>query len=1273
MIYKLFSDNLRLNADAKAIVTSTGEVFSFAESNKRINQWANYFIDQGIKAGDRVAVLLKNEDHHVFIFSALDKINAVYVPFDSDIPKLQLNTDITSLNLKKFIIEDPLDTQYEIPQELKISLSSAKFTAIFSSNDKEPSRVYNANGLEKIAYIMSSSGSTGDKKWMELFGAGLEYWAEVERNLFAPYPLERVLVTRSPAYDARISEYVRAFGSGAELHLLNSAERQNFTSILDACKSKTISCVLLIASQLDAENSERIISALKSYGIKHIMVTGDTCTLLLKELCERYKINLWNCYGPTEATFGMSVLRVNDLQVTNALGDVVVPIGKPHCGKVRYHLIEDKLYIESPYLTPGYLKPEDNAANFIYVDSEQGRIKLFDTGDVFSETPKGDFLLFEGRRDAKLSGVKVTPLSIENCIRKFKNEKACVGYSIDTAVVVKKILEQHKLFAYVVIQPPFTNQEAEAAFKIAFRTYLKDSLINAQIPIIIPIEIIPRLTTSQKINKRELISRQDPPESYFFNAEWTREESKRDSSQTTLCLKQIWREVLKFKADTQISNETDFVFLGGDSIRVVAMLKKINEQLDPSYNYQTLLDLSTITINSITESLFKKKEHSKNEAFIKPLIFLGKDKKNIFFLPDLLGAAYFGYFTLAKQMAKQFDCNIYGLIDPGTTDAALLPESLEHEVVRYRKAIERVQPEGLYQLAGFSYGTIPVHKLVEQFQIKHKGVSAIHLFDGHPPALYQALPNKAHFDLLQTLINFIVTTFNNDYYAEQLEPIELNDYSTHNKLEQVELSFNELEKKLKNSVSKLTLNMAKRNLNFALTAKTTQHILPGCLPTLYLTNSQQDYHQVINKIPGLSNASSDRNYYFWGHYFNLTRCSVELPGNHLSVLHSTDEASADCYWRRTKSLVANPDFARHGPGPQSFYQLTALNPILNSDYQLSIFFMNRRRTHKLADNLTEMRLSPIIVEYDQNLQKTSEGQDTICTIGTNLFCYIPQALTPQVKKLMKEHEWPFKCKYQEPSSKTNQIFKLLECSPAQTGSIDLSIFLKEQVYLTLSFKYNTDGFITTLQEQLGQSLIIFSQDKNNIIYHYTLTEDGNYDSALTQASDFLAAFITIIAPYTSTSSRSLDDIISKQNIVRRISTKAYNKMTISLKTMAALEENERPPELNKWLAGYREADKLVKNLYQMECALMIWKKIKKDLFDEFALLYPDITPMEFNELINPYKSGISDSEIDNFFKQCLEKNTQLHPQAKMPRSGSLGFFNASEPIAPSESGCHSQP
>lgn len=240
------------------------------------------------------------------------------------------------------------------------------------------------------------------------------------------------------------------------------------------------------------------------------MVTGDACSMSLKRLCEKYHINLWNCYGPTEATFGMSILCVNQEEIRDENEHPVIPIGFPHGEEVKFHLIDECLHIESPFLSPGYIDaPELTKKNFPTLFINNRWVRVFNTENKF--LVKDNRLIFKGRIDndahIKVSGVKVDPHAIRQCIEKYNDE---MGQDVlQVYVVVKPWLNNNKPFAYLVVHHEFSKPH--------FMAYLKKWLRKEELPIIVTLSDFPRLIPSEKIDRRTLIARTDHPDEFFFN------------------------------------------------------------------------------------------------------------------------------------------------------------------------------------------------------------------------------------------------------------------------------------------------------------------------------------------------------------------------------------------------------------------------------------------------------------------------------------------------------------------------------------------------------------------------------------------------------------------------------------------------------------------------------------------------------------------------------------------------------------------------------------
>jgi O-succinylbenzoate-CoA ligase len=166
----------QMNPDKEAYVDAeSGLRLTFAQLNERSNQLANAMLDQGVKKGDRVAILQMNSVSFVAAFFGLAKIGAVVVPlnwrlvadelefilkdsgstvllYDADFAEIvnELHTRGQRTDVKTWVIDGA------ITAELAFSLQHNDIVG--GASDVEPAI---AAEEDDPLYIMYTSGTTG--------------------------------------------------------------------------------------------------------------------------------------------------------------------------------------------------------------------------------------------------------------------------------------------------------------------------------------------------------------------------------------------------------------------------------------------------------------------------------------------------------------------------------------------------------------------------------------------------------------------------------------------------------------------------------------------------------------------------------------------------------------------------------------------------------------------------------------------------------------------------------------------------------------------------------------------------------------------------------------------------------------------------------------------------------------------------------------------------------------------------------------------------------
>ncbi|MGQ3891666.1 AMP-binding protein [Legionella sp. CNM-4043-24] len=902
----MFYSNVVVRPDDTGFILSNGVRMTWQEANDLVERWTYYLLSLDIRPGDRIALLVQNEDLHVFFHLALDRLNATVVPLDTAIPGEQLKhlPDI------KLLFMDYTGIWHDCVKNNVILLQQGALS---------PPDVTGAgcSALPAIvrdplipSYIVASSGTSASKKWIPVLSAGLYEWAKIEKDCFplrAPY---RVLCTRSPAYDARISEYVRAFAGGGTLVMLSQEQRRDLEAIIRACEQHRSTFLILIASQLTIPTLDRVIERLARAGLKHLLVTGDACSLRLKQVCEKHDVSLWNCYGPTEATLGMSICLMNNLDICDENGQQIVPIGLPNSEFIRFHLIDECLYIESPFLSPGYINDDERSAkNFPTLMINGRETRVFNTENRFSLSADGRFLIFKGRINAeahcKVAGVKVEAHAIEECFKQYNLEMGRELFQV--CVLIKNWRGQLKPVAYLLEQEPID--------KWHFIDWLRQRLRAEEIPVCIKIPSLPVLVPSDKIDRQALIRRVDADSELFFN-EAAFDHTGADPMMRRL--QAIWERVLGVKP---LNNRQEFIFSGGDSFSLMTLCNTIQQEISPGFSYRKLLMLPAVNLHNIHQALFSDEDGRTASALYKELTEIEDGLPNCFFLPPLLGEGYITYKNMVLMFKKMHKYNVYGLSDPAIYDEALLPRTLRESAERYVQTILTIQPAGPFHLLGFSYGATIARDVAEVLLDNGHTIRSLQILDGLPPMVYQLLPRQKHAEMLGELSSFVIKTLNGKYYGEQLKQIRYQSIEESAPQEQINRLFDHLLRRVRNQQSRPVLALARQHLLFAQTAAA-----PRRLPVwaqLYTTNKKMPYLSVVSRIPNLQRWPLLRMMYCWNLYFDnlIYAFGREAGTGHVELLQATQKAQLALYnyWSRAHDPLKH--FPAHVRDFTPFYTL----------------------------------------------------------------------------------------------------------------------------------------------------------------------------------------------------------------------------------------------------------------------------------------------------------------------------------------------------------------
>ncbi len=519
-----------------------------------------------IRPGSRVAVALPRNGWSIIAFIAILKAGATYVPLDPRHPADRIAYVIEDADVELVLTEEPAlfpGQRCIDPANLDRSIAGGVLPSVQSST---------------IAYMLYTSGSTGRPKGVPIdHGAMLNQFRSLARRPGIGHG-DRMMVVTTPVFDISILEMLWPLTVGA-------------TVVLDSRD------LLFMLEELAKGLVERNITHLQTTpaywrmlvesgwegkpGLKALCGGEALDAPLARKLVERTG-ELWNVYGPTEATIWVSALKVEQ----NHLKSGKVPIGGV-LDNTQLHVLDaymqpapkgvpGELYIGGVCLSSGYWRrPSLAAEKFVpnpFADSTVHGASLYRTGDIAIRHGENQ-IEFVGRVDSqvKLRGYRIEVGEIESILQ----EEA----GVEQAIV---LLDEpnERLIAYILLQEQNRPADKEA-FKRDIRRRIAARLPRYMVPTaFVPMEEFP-LNPSGKVDRKRLPA----PDMPIGEAVST---APRNAAEQTLL--DVWQDVLK---RDDIGIEDNFFDLGGDSIiamQIVARAQARGLVLTPTqiFDYQTV-------------------------------------------------------------------------------------------------------------------------------------------------------------------------------------------------------------------------------------------------------------------------------------------------------------------------------------------------------------------------------------------------------------------------------------------------------------------------------------------------------------------------------------------------------------------------------------------------------------------------------------------------------------------------------------------------------------
>ncbi|QNG17345.1 amino acid adenylation domain-containing protein [Rhodococcus triatomae] len=531
----IFRASAEADPDAVAIDDGTLEL-TYREVLDEIDLGVQALTEAGVGAGDRVGIRMPSGSHRLYV-SILSVLSAgaAYVPVDADDPDERAELVFGEAGVAAIITGSGIETG-----------TGGNHTA-----DGDTAPDVRPPSLDDDAWIIFTSGSTGTPKGVAVTHRNAAAFVDAEARLFLREnpigPGDRVLAGLSVAFDASCEEMWLAWRHGA---CLVPAPRSLVRSGMDlgpwlvTRDVNIVSTVPTLAALWPAEALE---------AVRLLIFGGEACPPELVERLATPGREVWNTYGPTEATVvacgalldGTGPVTIGlpldgwDLAVVDADG---APVSEGEVGE---------LVIGGVGLAR-YLDPAKDAEKYAPMPS-LGWDRAYRSGDLVRLERSG--LRFQGRADdqVKLGGRRIELGEVDNALQ---NLPGVAG----AAAAVRRTGAGHQvLIGYLAgTDPDFDLVAAHAA--------LGEHLPAALVPRLALVDELPT-RTSGKVDRDAL--------------PWPLPGADDDSmdalglGETATWVAGLWADIL----GARISGpKNDFFELGGGSLAAAQLVTALRER-----------------------------------------------------------------------------------------------------------------------------------------------------------------------------------------------------------------------------------------------------------------------------------------------------------------------------------------------------------------------------------------------------------------------------------------------------------------------------------------------------------------------------------------------------------------------------------------------------------------------------------------------------------------------------------------------------------------------
>jgi len=660
---------------------------------------------------------------------------AVLVPRDADMVALLLAILWSGLAYVPIDPEDPPERGFRIQKAAacQVILGAAEHLAKLGAAGPDLPRTIEpaallasgqgqeapdcAPGHDRLAYVLFTSGSTGEPKGVEIEHRQLMNLLHASRDLLQFGEGDRYLAIATIAFDISVVELFLPLLVGGSFLLRSRSLLRDPAQLVADLRQHDVTVVQLgpsswsVLLQSDAD-------------FPHLRVTistGEPITPSLAARLPEVADLALNLYGPTETTVWATGYRLDPSPADSPLASKIsAPIGKPLAGCTTLVVGPDgvpvadgeegELLIGGAGVARGYrLRPDLTAERFIRSGVDEQR--FYRTGDLVRRDPDGVIHYF-GRNDdqIKVRGVRIEPREVEAALQQVPGVADAAATWFDTGSSTRGIV------AAVV-----WRQGRSLPFETLHET-LGRSLPRAMVPSrFVAFDRLPQ-TASGKVDRAAI--RAATP--YPVGSNEPGYSRSLTLSDTEARLTMIWQKVLGLD---RVELDTHFFIEGGDSLSAIAMILDAEKAFDTAIDPNSIWDAPRLyDFAKTVERARRQPDDLQNRRTVFPLVREGKGHPLFFSNIDL---------KLGRPGLWTAGCPLYAVTQWASGQGFVKARSISDLAAAQIPEIRAVQPGGPYRIGGYSLGGLIALEIAQQFRDEGEEVELLFLLDPMAPVRYR--------------------------------------------------------------------------------------------------------------------------------------------------------------------------------------------------------------------------------------------------------------------------------------------------------------------------------------------------------------------------------------------------------------------------------------------------------------------------------------------------------------------------------------------------------